>query len=283
MSATTTSILPQLSDLLENYLRQPSAELAATLRSLLQAERSGEEQARSCQDMRVALAEEELSQGVYETLSAAIAQLQTPFHILNAALEMLQRRSDGSDDRLLGVLMAVHEQGLATLNTLQQALPDQARIATVMVNLNQLVHEVLLIHTQRLLASGIVIDWRPQQVLPAMQGNEGRLRCLFKQLLDNAILAIEQYRDSERLIRIDTAVHEGWLQLVIHDSGPGIDEAHRLKVFEPFYSNWPRQLQRHAGMGLTLVQETINQHGGILEIDPMTAEGCRIVIHFPLK
>lgn len=281
MSLTTADESASLGELLDSYLRQPSAEQAQRLHNLMtQCEERGEE--RSCHAIRAALAEEELNQGVYETLAAAISQLQTPFNMLNAALEMLQRRSNGKDERLMTVLLAVRDQGLATLESLQRVLPERTTVTQVTLNLNQLVHEVLMISTPRLLASGIVIDWHPQPVLPVMQGDDGRLRCMLKKLLDNAILAIEQYRNIERTIRIDSSERDGWLQLVIHDSGPGIGDAERLRVFEPFYSNWPRTSHHHTGMGLSLVQETINQHGGVLEIDPHTTQGCRIVIHFPL-
>lgn len=233
--------------------------------------------------LRARLAEEQLAEGVHEALSAAIMQMQTPFNMLNAALEMLQRRvsQQHADEPLLAVLLAVREQGLATLEKMRQSLPERVLAEASNININSLIHGVLLARTERLLAAGIVIDWQPTSPLPPVHGWEAGLRCLLTQLLDNAIEAIGQRRDSERVIHIETVENNSWLQLVIHDSGPGIAESERLKVFEPFYSQWARGTRRHAGMGLGMVQEVINQHGATLEIDPQ-ADGCRVVVHFPL-
>lgn len=233
--------------------------------------------------LRARMAEEQLDQGAYEALAAAITQMQTPFNMLNAALEMLQRRvaQQHRDEQLLTILMAVREQGLTTLESLRQSLPQRQLATPVSVNLNKLIHEVLLTLTERLLATGIVIDWQPQKVLPALIGWESRLRCLLMQLLDNAIVAITVQGDDMRSIHIESMQQDDWLKLVIHDSGPGIPAGERLMVFEPFHSRWPQTPRHHSGMGLSMVQETINLHGANLIIDP-DADGCRIEMHFPL-
>lgn len=233
---------------------------------------------------RARLSEEQSRQGMYETLAAAVTQMRTPFNILHAALEMLRRRvaQQRRDEPLLDVLLAVQEQGLAILERMQQSLPEMPLNHAASINLNQLIHQVLITRAERLLAAGIVLDWQPQKVLPSFTGSEVRMRCLIGQLLDNAIQAILQRSDGARTIAISTVVRDEWVQCVIHDSGPGIVESERLKVFEPFYSSWTRRFGHHAGMGLSLAQDIINLHGATLEIDPQ-AQGCRIVMHFPVN
>ena len=69
--------------------------------------------------------------------------------------------------------------------------------------------------------------------------------------------------------------------MILQDSGPGIPAADRLKVFEPFYTT--RQGSRHLGMGLTLAQDIVNNHQGLLEIDPDYTSGCRIRVELPYE
>jgi len=64
------------------------------------------------------------------------------------------------------------------------------------------------------------------------------------------------------------------------DTGPGIPEALRLKVFEPFFSTKASRGGAR-GVGLSLAQEIVNRHRGVLEIDPQHVGGCRLRVSFP--
>lgn len=235
--------------------------------------------------MRALMAEEELTQGVRETLAAAVCQLESPFNMLNAALDMLQRREakNAMDGTLLAVLSEVREQGLKTLENLRNAIPNAMEIEPSSINLNRIVHDVLLVSTERLLSEGIVIDWQPFPTLPPLHGWEPKLRSMVKQLLDNAIEAITESDASKREIVLQTDNEDGWVSFSICDSGPGIPEALRLKVFEPFFSTREQGRGRHTGMGLSLAQEVVNQHAGTIEIDPDYSDGCRVQIRFPVE
>lgn len=230
--------------------------------------------------LRALLAEDELGRGLRETLIGALHQLQQPLNLLNAAMGMLERRAEGSADRqLLGVLREVRESGLNAIETLRHCVPQESDEPVLPVNLNQVIHDVLLISTRRLLAEGIIIEWVPQAGLPGFNGREARLRSLVKQLIDNAIEAIARGNTARRELMVLTQVAGDWLVLTIEDSGPGIPDALRYKVFEPFFTT---RGGRHAGMGLAMAQEVVIQHGGTIDIDPDKTEGCRIRLRFPL-
>jgi len=235
--------------------------------------------------MRALLAEEDLMQGMRETLTAAIFQLESPLNMLNAGMDMLQRRSslNAMDESLMSLLLEVKEQGMRTIENLRNAVPAGIDIEATSINLNQLVHDVLLISTERLLGGGIVIDWQPKATLKPVLGWEAKLRSMIKQLLDNAIEAIMESDSPRREITIITDDEDQWVRLSICDSGDGIPEALRIKAFEPFYSNKDQSKGRHAGMGLTLAQEVVNQHAGTIEIDPDYSEGCCVQIRLPVE
>jgi nitrogen fixation negative regulator NifL len=235
--------------------------------------------------MRALMAEDELTQEVRETLAAAVYQLESPFNMLNAALEMLQRReaNNAMDGTLLAVLSEVREQGLKTLGNLRNAIPNAIEQEPASINFNRIVHDVLLVSTERLLTAGIVIDWQPLAILPPLNGWEPKLRSMVKQLLDNAIDAISESDSGRRDILLKTSAEDGWVCFSICDSGQGIPEALRLKVFEPFFSTRAPGRVRHTGMGLSLAQEVVNQHSGTIEIDPDFNDGCCVQVRFPAE
>lgn len=233
--------------------------------------------------LRALLAEEELVQGMRETLAGAIYQLQGPVNMIHAAANMLSRRAEQGSEN--AALLAVLEQAIAAgreaLETLQTCMPAQSDEPLESVNVNQLLRDVLTVSTGRLLELGVVVDWMPTPVLPMIAGRPGRLRSMFKQLVDNALDAMASERGGERELRIRTDTSPGAVSVVIEDTGPGIPEQLRHKIFQPFFTT-KGGTGRRAGMGLAMVQDVVNQHAGTIEVDAGYQSGCRFLIHIPL-
>jgi nitrogen fixation regulatory protein len=230
--------------------------------------------------LRNLLAEEEQIRSIRETLLGAIHQIRQPMNQINAAIQLMTQRNDSQNQSLKDLLNQVQLMGEKTLATLQQCVPEIPETAVVPVNLNQLLHEVLLLYSQTFLANGVVIDWLPTSILPKILGSENKLRMLFKQLLDNAVNAMNRVGSQERLINISTSVENYWVHVRIADSGPGIPANQRNKVFEPFFTTQSMGAIQ-AGMGLVMVREIVTQHNGIIAIDPSYNDGCSFNISFP--
>ncbi|EIJ41250.1 nitrogen fixation negative regulator NifL [Beggiatoa alba B18LD] len=233
--------------------------------------------------LRALLAEGEVIENMRETLTGAIHQFQGPINMIAAAVGMLERRSEakGSSDPLCDALKNALSAAEQAIDNLRQSTPSLTNEAIVPVNLNELLRDVLTLSTSRLLANGIVVDWIPTPILPPMLGRVGRLRSLFKHLIDNALDAMQDNRGKLSELRVRTAAtEEGMLRIIVEDTGPGIPEHLRLKVFEPFFTTKGRA-HRSAGLGLTAVQEVVNLHAGTIRIDPDYDSGCRFIVQFP--
>ncbi len=229
--------------------------------------------------VRALMAEQQMVQGIRETLSGALYQLQVPVNVASAVKTMLERR-EGDHEPVLAVLDQMCEAGKRAMETLTSALPPLPVEPLGLVNLNEVVRDVLSISTERLLAAGVQVDWLPEAILPALNGYRQRLRTLVKQLLDNAIDAMSEpgVRGSE--LEIVTRAKGDSLQLLIQDSGPGLDEALHVRVFEPFFSSWHTHSGR-TGMGLALAQEVAVQHGGDIRFEQVAGKGARVCVTLP--
>lgn len=233
--------------------------------------------------MRALMAEQELVQSVRETVAGAIFQLQGPLNLIGAAEGMLERRANSTNDEpLRDVLQQALTNGREALNTLRAAMPEEIEEAARPLDINQMLREVLSVSTSRLLERGVVVDWQPTAVLPKLVGKESQLRGMFKQLVDNALDAMDEKHLSRRELYVGTS-HPApdVLRVVIEDSGPGIPEELLVKVFEPFYSTKSNG-GRRAGMGLAMAQQVVNDHAGNITIDDASKGGCRITVEFPL-
>jgi nitrogen fixation negative regulator NifL len=229
------------------------------------------------QHLRASLAEQQRIQGMREALSGAIFQLQSPINVIQAA-SMLSRGTD--PDKTREVLEQVLESGRQAMETLRAALPAELQESETSVNVNALLQDVLTLMTDELLAQGVMIDWHPQTILPAVIGRPNQLRSMFMRLVENALLAVAESGKDHRVIRITTRGQGDCVEVLVQDNGPGIPEALRLKVFEPFFTAW-QQARGRSGMGLPLVQETVNQHGGVIDISPKFLDGCLVRVTLP--
>lgn len=230
--------------------------------------------------LQALLAERERVQSVREALSGAIYQLESPLNLINAAARLVERRNNPDADGLLKLLGEVQQAGRQALDMLQSCIPAPTEEATQVVNINDLLKNTLSLLTPRLLAAGITVDWQPENQLPSIQGKPTGLVTLFKQLLDNAIDALRDHKGSVREIRVLTRSREEAVEIRVEDSGPGIPPQDQLKVFEPFYTTRPSG-KGHLGMGLTLAQDIVNSHHGLMEIDPDLTHGCVIKVLIP--
>ena len=226
------------------------------------------------ENLRARLAEQQMTHGMREALAAAVYQMQGPLNVIQAALGMLEG-SNPEPMTLASMLTRISASSRLAMETLKAALPVETKEAQALVNVNELLRQVLEIETDRLLAAGIVVDWQPAPVLPKLTGQVNQLRCMFKHLIDNAILALNEAGKTHRMLRLSTKAIEDGVEVEIQDNGPGIAAADRYRAFEPFFIGW-RNRRYRAGMGLALTQEILNRHGGWIQIDSEYRDGCRI-------
>lgn len=231
--------------------------------------------------LQVVMAEEDRVSALRESLSAATFRLEGPLNMMSSVVGMLARRNGESDAMAVALAdaMAAGQQALAELRAM---IPAETREPAGAINVNELLRDVLDLSTKRLLASGISVNWKPQAMLPTLQGYPNQLRAMFKALIDNAIEAMSARGWRERDLSVITRAQPGGIDIVIEDSGPGVPAGQQLKVFEPFYTT-KREGNRHLGTGLSAAQQVAADHGGTIEIDPARVGGCRVRVLLPVK
>jgi nitrogen fixation negative regulator NifL len=227
--------------------------------------------------LQATMAEENRVASLRESLSATLFQMEGPLNVLASVVAMQDRR--GRHDPTAAALGEALRAGQEALATLRRAIPERSAETATAANMNELLRDVLDLTTSRLLAAGVTVNWKPQAVLPAVQGYPVRLRSMFKALIDNALDAMNTKGWRGRELTIATYSLLGSVEILVADSGPGIPAELRLKAFEPFFSTKPH----HAGTGLPMAQQVVSDHGGTIEIDTPPGGGCRLRIVLPAR
>ncbi len=234
------------------------------------------------------LSEQERVQSLRETLAGAVYQLEGPLNMLSAVSNMLERRlasSHTSNQTGWGEISAsaldeAIRKSRDALETLRACIPVQNSEALQPVNLHEILADVLKLSTPALLAANIVVEWQPDKNCDAALGHPAQLSNLFKQLITNAIEAINENRSSRRELRISCLTRPDCLEIFIEDSGPGIADELRFKVFQPFFTSKGAG-QQHLGLGLAMAQDVVTRHGGTIDIEPNQQNGCRVRVQLP--
>ncbi len=110
-------------------------------------------------------------------------------------------------------------------------------------------------------------------------GSMDDIRGIFINLIDNAI----KYAGEKSIITVGAIDKNGTIEVVVSDNGIGIPQHSLDKIFEPFYrvdSKKSRTLGG-SGLGLSIVKNIVENHGGSIHIESTEGKGTKIIIILP--
>jgi signal transduction histidine kinase len=103
-------------------------------------------------------------------------------------------------------------------------------------------------------------------------GDKDLIFQLFANVLDNAI----KYSPSHAHVGITITNTNGQAEVMIHDTGPGIPDAHKKHVFRRFYRVCDARNMPGNGLGLSLVQAIVQLHHGRIQLEDAAPHGLRV-------
>ena len=107
-------------------------------------------------------------------------------------------------------------------------------------------------------------------------------RHFLKQVLYNLIDNAVKYVPKNRLIEIIWAKENGFVVLKVKDQGEGIANRHKSRLFERFYRIDPARTEtKGAGIGLSIVKQLIEKHGGTVRAQSDPGKGSSFICAFP--
>jgi len=113
---------------------------------------------------------------------------------------------------------------------------------------------------------------------PNILGVEGRVEQVLANLLDNSISFSPPNSEIKVLVKSEDRI----VNLAVEDQGSGFNEKDIGKIFNRFYSNRPEKFGEHTGLGLNIVKNIIELHGGTINaLNNTKGTGARININFP--
>ncbi len=139
---------------------------------------------------------------------------------------------------------------------LMDARPDREPSTPEAVDLSKVLNDCVEMLGAEIRAREITVDVDDMPVVP---GDEALLTGVFGNLLSNAI----QYGPREGSeIKVSAARSEAGWTFSVESPGPAIPEIDRQRIFEPWQRGWGERRSRGVGLGLAIVRQVVERHGG---------------------
>jgi signal transduction histidine kinase len=220
-----------------------------------------------------------------QLLANLVHELGRPLGAIRSAIQALLKGADkdpqlahdlltGLDDetsrlrRLLDDLAGLHDQVLGKLELNQ-----------VSVNLQEWLAGTL--STWEAAAREKGLEWKVEipSTLPAIVMDPDRISQALGNLLSNAI----KFTPAGGRVSTTLTTDSGQLVLQVTDSGTGIPDEEREKIFQPFYrGKHGRRIVQGMGLGLSIARDIATAHGGGIELLPTESGSC-FVLQIPIQ
>jgi PAS domain S-box-containing protein len=223
-------------------------------------------------------------------MAAGVAhEIRNPLSGLNLYLSTV-RKTLADADVLEG---ESRESAVATLEMMQSAsnrielvvrkVMNFARPASPkmnLVNLDQAIREAAHLSTMVLRRSGIQIEAASAKDLPPCYADLQLVEQILLNLITNAAQVMEnqEIKGRRKRIAIGCGVEGRHVVVTVADSGPGVPEGLREKIFEPYFTT----REGGAGIGLSFSRRVVADHGGLLEVGDSALGGAEFRIRLPI-
>src|SRR5579862_5339463 len=143
-------------------------------------------------------------------------------------------------------------------------------------SVNQIVDEALALFGGRLEA--ITVQCTLEQGLPPVLADPEGIRRALANLIDNAAEAMQGSLLRVLDVRSGLIEDGGAIEIAVADTGHGLTDEIRERLFLPFYST----KQRGTGLGLSIAAKIVQEHGGSLRAESNSPKGARFLMRLPL-
>ncbi len=231
--------------------------------------------------------EKELDEMKSEFLAVTSHQLRTPLSSVRWLIELLLKKRLGSlPKEQHEVLQKMEEMNLRMIALVDDLLgatrieQGQMEYQFTRCRIDEIVRALADEIEPQVKARNLHLSVEIAKDLPEINGDANKLRLVVQNLIENAL----HYTPKGRVtVRVKSAETEKGILIEVEDTGSGLEEEERNKIFTKFYRGpRARKLEPEGtGLGLYLVSNIVQKHHGRLTVDSKKGEGSTFRVILP--
>jgi signal transduction histidine kinase len=222
-----------------------------------------------------------------EFISNVSHELKSPLTSIRLMTEMLHHKRVETEERKSTYYSAMLEESehLSHLidNILDFSRIDDGRRKYDFTNLDldELLMKFLESVRERLPEPDFEIRYNHPEHLPLIKADKSAILQVFYNLIDNAI----KFSGTSRVIDVSLSREDYEIVFSVKDYGIGIPVKDQEKIFDRFYRGDEPQKSgiRGSGIGLTIVKQIVEAHGGTIGIESKVGQGSKVTVRIPLS
>ena len=211
-----------------------------------------------------------------EMVAAVSHEIRNPLGIILSSAELMHKKLDAADpsNTLTGIIMEEAERlNIIITDFLNFARPRTPNLSLCRVD--QIIDKNITFLTPQIQAGKYVVEHRLAETVPEIQADADMLYQAFLNILINAMQAMPDGGAINVMVDSDDYM----VKISIEDSGPGIAEDIREKIWDPFFTT----KDKGTGLGLGIVKNIVKSHDGRITIDNLAGGGTRVAIDLPVN
>jgi PAS domain S-box-containing protein len=233
---------------------------------------------RELREMQQALLQSEKLAAMGKLTSQIAHELNNPIYGIMNTLELLKTEIPPESKRRRILELSLSEtQRLAEMlrNMLSFSKPEEEKRKPIKIN--GLVEGILLVMEKQMKESNIKVETYFDEGIPEVMASTNQMRQVMLNLIKNAKEAMPK----GGILTVRTSREDDKVLIRIQDTGVGIPEEIRDKIFEAFFTT--KQKVKGVGLGLSVCYGIIKDHGGEIKVESEVDKGTTFTIHLPIS
>jgi PAS domain S-box-containing protein len=233
---------------------------------------------RELQKMREALLQSEKLAAMGRLTSQIAHELNNPIYGIMNTLELLKTEIPPESKRRRILELSLSEiQRLSEMlrNMLSFSKPEEEKRRPVKID--ELIEGILLMMERQMRESNIQVETSFDPGIPEIMASTNQMRQVMLNIFKNAKEAMP--KGGTLIVR--TNKEDNRIMIHIRDTGTGIPEEIRDKIFEAFFTT--KQKVKGVGLGLSVCYGIIKDHGGDIKVESQEGKGTTFLISLPIQ
>lgn len=220
-------------------------------------------------------------------VSAVSHEFRTPLAVIYSAGENLSDGVIRDESKIMNYGNLIKGEGKKLSNMVEQILEfagansGRKKYDLRQIEVEEIIENALSECQPLLRKEGFTLEKKIAENLPKIAADKNALSHAIQNLIVNAV----KYGNGEKWLKISAENGGGQVRIAVEDKGIGIAPKDLKYIFEPFFrSKQVIDEQIHGnGLGLSLVKQTVEKHGGKIEVESEIGKGSRFTIELPQK
>ncbi|OGH63110.1 MAG: hypothetical protein A3G34_14710 [Candidatus Lindowbacteria bacterium RIFCSPLOWO2_12_FULL_62_27] len=219
---------------------------------------------------------------VGQLAAGAAHEIRNPLSAIRGNIQLLNRKLQKLPEAepLLVKTKSIIEE-VDRINRIVAGMMDMSKdgaLQLARVSINKVVRDVGYIVEGNYKEAGVGLEFVLDELLPDVQVDMAEMKQVFLNLYQNALQAMST--NGKLMVTTSrTVVGEGkdFVQVLVADTGAGIDEKHVEKIFAPFFTT----KSDGTGLGLSIVHRIVEEHKGRITVESVVGKGTTFKVLLP--